>query len=225
MSRNEIILTVAAAALIGFSLIVSLLVPRWRPDFPGRRTGPLRGRGGAVRLRDARRGRGLRRRGGSRRGGRSRDRSTKDPAAARRRSRSPTPARRPAATDTGGGSGDADRSRRARRSSRPTAAAAATRWRRRARPARPGPNLDELQPSFDAVVGQVTDGGGGMPAFGGHALAPSRSTPSRRTSSTPRAGSRREPTGLAGSLRKAERAGFEPATQLSAEYAISSRAP
>lgn len=29
-----------------------------------------------------------------------------------------------------------------------------------------GPNLDELQPSFDAVVEQVTNGGGGMPAFG-----------------------------------------------------------
>ena len=29
-----------------------------------------------------------------------------------------------------------------------------------------GPNLDELQPSFDQVVEQVTNGGGGMPAFG-----------------------------------------------------------
>jgi mono/diheme cytochrome c family protein len=28
-----------------------------------------------------------------------------------------------------------------------------------------GPNLDELKPSFDAVVAQVTNGGGGMPAF------------------------------------------------------------
>jgi mono/diheme cytochrome c family protein len=30
-----------------------------------------------------------------------------------------------------------------------------------------GPNLDELAPSFDAVVEQVTNGGGAMPAFGG----------------------------------------------------------
>jgi mono/diheme cytochrome c family protein len=30
-----------------------------------------------------------------------------------------------------------------------------------------GPNLDELQPDFDAVVEQVTNGGGAMPAFGG----------------------------------------------------------
>ena len=30
-----------------------------------------------------------------------------------------------------------------------------------------GPNLDELAPSFDGVVEQVTNGGGAMPAFGG----------------------------------------------------------
>jgi mono/diheme cytochrome c family protein len=30
-----------------------------------------------------------------------------------------------------------------------------------------GPNLDELKPSKDVVVKQVTNGGGGMPAFGG----------------------------------------------------------
>jgi cytochrome c6 len=29
-----------------------------------------------------------------------------------------------------------------------------------------GPNLDDLKPSHDAVVAQVTSGGGGMPAFG-----------------------------------------------------------
>ena len=29
-----------------------------------------------------------------------------------------------------------------------------------------GPNLDDLQPDFDTVVNQVTNGGGGMPAFG-----------------------------------------------------------
>jgi cytochrome c551 len=30
-----------------------------------------------------------------------------------------------------------------------------------------GPNLDDLQPDFATVVEQVTNGGGGMPAFGG----------------------------------------------------------
>ena len=29
-----------------------------------------------------------------------------------------------------------------------------------------GPNLDEVQPSFEAAVEQITNGGGGMPAFG-----------------------------------------------------------
>jgi mono/diheme cytochrome c family protein len=30
-----------------------------------------------------------------------------------------------------------------------------------------GPNLDDAKPSYDVVVAKVTDGGGGMPAFGG----------------------------------------------------------
>ena len=30
-----------------------------------------------------------------------------------------------------------------------------------------GPNLDDLKPSYDAVMTQVTNGGGGMPAFAG----------------------------------------------------------
>jgi mono/diheme cytochrome c family protein len=30
-----------------------------------------------------------------------------------------------------------------------------------------GPNLDDLAPDYDAIVEQVTNGGGGMPAFGG----------------------------------------------------------
>ena len=30
-----------------------------------------------------------------------------------------------------------------------------------------GPNLDQLMPTKAAVVRQVTNGGGGMPAFGG----------------------------------------------------------
>src|SRR6188768_1627744 len=39
MSRNDVILAVVCAVLVGFSLIVSLVVPRSRPDFPGRRVG------------------------------------------------------------------------------------------------------------------------------------------------------------------------------------------
>ena len=36
MSRNDVILTIVAAVLVGFSLVVSIIVPRRRPDFPGR---------------------------------------------------------------------------------------------------------------------------------------------------------------------------------------------
>jgi mono/diheme cytochrome c family protein len=36
VSRNDVILTIVAAVLVGFSLFVSIVVPRRRPDFPGR---------------------------------------------------------------------------------------------------------------------------------------------------------------------------------------------
>jgi mono/diheme cytochrome c family protein len=36
VSRNDVILTIVAAGLVGFSLVVSLVVPRRNPDFPGR---------------------------------------------------------------------------------------------------------------------------------------------------------------------------------------------
>jgi mono/diheme cytochrome c family protein len=36
VSRNDVILTIVAAVLVGFSLVVSLVLPRRRPDFPGR---------------------------------------------------------------------------------------------------------------------------------------------------------------------------------------------
>jgi cytochrome c6 len=39
MTRNEIILGVVALVLIGFSLVVSLVVPRRRPEFPAPRLG------------------------------------------------------------------------------------------------------------------------------------------------------------------------------------------
>ena len=39
MSRNEIILGVAALVLVGFSLVVALVIPRRNPNFPGDRVG------------------------------------------------------------------------------------------------------------------------------------------------------------------------------------------
>jgi mono/diheme cytochrome c family protein len=36
VSRNDVILTIVAAVLVGFSLVVSIWIPKRRPDFPGR---------------------------------------------------------------------------------------------------------------------------------------------------------------------------------------------
>jgi mono/diheme cytochrome c family protein len=36
VSRNDVIFTIVAAVLVGFSLVVSLYIPRRNPDFPGR---------------------------------------------------------------------------------------------------------------------------------------------------------------------------------------------
>ena len=39
MSRNDVIIGVAALVLVVFSLVVSIVIPRRDPDFPGRRMG------------------------------------------------------------------------------------------------------------------------------------------------------------------------------------------
>ena len=41
MNRNDVILGIAAVALVGFALIVSLVIPRRSPGFPGRHLGAL----------------------------------------------------------------------------------------------------------------------------------------------------------------------------------------
>ena len=41
MSRNDVILGIAALVLVGFALLVSLVLPRRDPNFPGRHTGAL----------------------------------------------------------------------------------------------------------------------------------------------------------------------------------------
>jgi cytochrome c5 len=164
VSRNEMILTVAAVALIGFSLIVSLLVPRWKPDFPGRRTGLFAvvaalfvfGMLGAVEVF-----------GSEEHGGEAVHETVEEgPGGGEATVEVPdTGPTDTAPTDTGGGDAAQIEEGAALYDSNgcggchtmdPPGSTGTT-----------GPNLDELQPSFDAVVGQVTDGGGGMPAFGG----------------------------------------------------------
>jgi mono/diheme cytochrome c family protein len=160
VSRNEIILTVAAVALIGFSLIVSLLVPRWRPDFPGARTGLFAvvaallvfGMLGAVEVF-----------GAEDHGGEEASHETVEEGPGGGQATVEEPDTGP--TDTGGGDAAQIEEGGALYESNgcggchtmdPPGSTGTT-----------GPNLDDLQPSFDAVVAQVTDGGGGMPAFGG----------------------------------------------------------
>jgi mono/diheme cytochrome c family protein len=41
VSRNDVILGIAALVLVGFALVVSLVLPRRNPDFPGRHVGAL----------------------------------------------------------------------------------------------------------------------------------------------------------------------------------------
>ena len=41
MSRNDVILGIAALVLVGFALVVSIVLPRRNPNFPGRHVGVL----------------------------------------------------------------------------------------------------------------------------------------------------------------------------------------
>jgi mono/diheme cytochrome c family protein len=41
VSRNDVILGIAAGVLVGFALVVSLVIPRRNPNFPGRHLGAL----------------------------------------------------------------------------------------------------------------------------------------------------------------------------------------
>ncbi len=166
MSRNEIILTVAAGLLIGFSLIVSLLVPRWRPDFPGRRVGLFAvvaalfvfGMLGAVEV------------FGSEEHGEEAVQETvvEGPGGGEATVEEPdTGPTDTGGTDTGGGSGDAEQIAEGEEVFASNGCGSCHTMEAAGSTGTTGPDLDDLQPSFDAVVGQVTDGGGGMPAFGG----------------------------------------------------------
>jgi cytochrome c553 len=167
MSRNEIILGVVALVLVGFSLIVSLVVPRRRPDFPAGRMGLFAAVAAllvvamlaTVELWG------------------EEEESEAEPAA---ETQGPpetggetTPAETaPAETgggetgggETGGGGGDVAQGKELFASSgcgscHSLADAGTT--------GTTGPNLDDLKPGMEAAVEQITNGGGGMPPFGG----------------------------------------------------------
>ena len=148
MSRNDVILGVAAAVLVVFSLVVSIVIPRRDPGFPGKSIGIFTAV--AITLvvivlasveifgesHEAE---------GSEGGGES------------------VPAETDGGEGGGGGEGDAAAGEAvftANCGSCHTLEEAGT-------TGTVGPNLDESTLDVDAVVAQVENGGGGMPPFGG----------------------------------------------------------
>ena len=167
MSRNEIILGVVALVLVGFSLIVSLLVPRRWPDFPAGRLGlftavaallvvamlatvEVWGEEEESESEPAAETQGAPETGG--------ETSPAETAPAETGG-----AETGGAETGGGGGGDVAQGKELFASSGcgscHTLADAGT-------TGTTGPNLDDLKPSMDAAVEQITNGGGGMPPFG-----------------------------------------------------------
>ena len=162
MSRNDVILAVVCAVLVGFSLIVSLVVPRSRPEFPGRRVGLFVLVSALLVLAMLVSVEKL----GAEEGENEEPAAAETQTGATETSPASTPTETSGSTDTGGsqgpGGGDAAKGEAVFASAgcgtcHTLAAANAT--------GTVGPNLDDLKPSFDAVVQQVENGGGGMPAF------------------------------------------------------------
>ena len=154
VSRNDVIIGVAALVLVVFSLVVSIVVPRRDPSFPERKIGIFTAVAVALVVDHARLRRAGRR--DSRGGGRGARGDLPDRG---RRHRDAAAAPRPAAA----GQGDAEAGKAvftANCGSCHTLEEAGT-------SGTVGPNLDELSLTVDQVVQQVTNGGGGMPPFGG----------------------------------------------------------
>ncbi len=159
MSRNEVILAVVAGTLIVFSLVVSLVVPRRRPDFPGRRTGLfalvaillVAGMLGAVEVFGAE----------DEHGAEATETGTETGEG------TTVPELPPGGTPTGEDEpDDSDQIKRGEEVFAAEGCGGCHTMEKADATGTVGPNLDELQPSLAAVVSQVTTGGGGMPAYG-----------------------------------------------------------
>ena len=143
MSRNDVIIGVAALVLVVFSLVVSIVIPRRDPDFPAQRIGVFIGVAATlvvIMLASVEVFGEAHEAEGAEEGGES----------------------VPAETD-GGGGGDAAAGEAIfveNCGSCHTLEEAGT-------SGTVGPNLDESTLDAAAVVEQVTNGGGAMPAFGG----------------------------------------------------------
>ena len=158
MSRNDVILAVVCAVLVGFSLIVSLVVPRSRPDFPGRRIGLFVLVAALLVLAMLV---SVERLGAEEEGPEAETAAETQPGTPTETQSTPTDT---GGTSTGGATqGDPANGAKLFASEgcggcHTMAAAKST--------GTVGPNLDDLKPPFDKVVSQVTNGGGAMPPFG-----------------------------------------------------------
>jgi mono/diheme cytochrome c family protein len=147
VSRNDVIIGVAALVLVVFSLVVSIVIPRRDPGFPGRTIGVFAAVAialVAIMLASVEIFGEAHEAEGAEEGGES------------------VPTETGTATG-GGGGGDAAAGQEifvANCGSCHTLEEAGT-------SGAVGPNLDELSLDQATVVAQVTNGGGGMPPFGG----------------------------------------------------------
>lgn len=162
MTRNEVILGLAALVLVVFSLFVSMVLPRWRPDFPAR---SLRffavlcvllvaGMLAAVEVF------GVEKEAESARAEEEKaDTGALD-----------TGATQTAPTETEQGDEPAQPAEGDPAAGKELFAANGCGGCHALEDAgtsgTSGPDLDSLQPSYDESVEQITNGGGGMPAFG-----------------------------------------------------------
>ena len=160
MSRNDVILAVVCAVLVGFSLIVSLVVPRTRPDFPGRRMGLFVAVAALLvfamlftveRLGET-------------------EESPESEAAAETQpaqpESGPTETSGGGETSTGGGSETEGDPANGEKIFAAQGCGGCHTMEAANASGTVGPNLDDLKPPYDKVVSQVTNGGGAMPAFG-----------------------------------------------------------
>ena len=144
MSRNDVILGVAAAVLVAFSLVVSIVIPRRDPGFPGRSIGVFAAVAVALVLVVLVSVELAGEEGGSEEGegGES------------------------VATETNGGGG-AEGDAAAGEAVFTASCGSCHTLEEAGTSGNVGPNLDESTLPLDAVVTQVENGGGGMPPFGG----------------------------------------------------------
>jgi mono/diheme cytochrome c family protein len=164
VSKNEIILGVAALILVVFSLVVALVIPRRNPDFPGDRGGLfalvavllVAGMLGVVEVY------GAEHEGGGAAAAHEED----DDGEAQVEGGEGGEGGESGTGGGGGGSGAEGDAANGEGLFADQGCGSCHVLEAAGSEGAVGPNLDDAQPSFEETVKQVTEGGGGMPAFG-----------------------------------------------------------